>query len=71
MNTKALLKNVKTTTLGICAGLMILVPQVKALVDDDPNTNVSYEQVVAGLGLMGVGIAAKDGDKTSEDVGTK
>lgn len=71
MNVKASLKSVKTTILGICAGLAILVPQVKAIVDDDPNTNVSYEQVVAGLGLMGIGIAAKDGDVSSEYAGIK
>lgn len=70
MNIKADLKSWKTTLLGVVAGLMLLLPQVKAVLDDDPKTVIDYNIVVAALGTMGIGVAAKDGDKTSEDVGT-
>ena len=70
MNLKGDLKSWKTTLLGVVAGLMLLLPQVKAVLDDDPKTVIDYNIVVAALGTMGIGVAAKDGDKTSEDVGT-
>ena len=71
MNLTANFKSWKTTALGIVAGLLLILPQCSNYLDDDPKTVVDYNVIVAALGTMGVGFAAKDGDKTSEDVGVK
>ena len=57
----------KTTVLGIIAGAMLLLPQVKAVLDDDSSTNASPEAVMAALAAMGLGVAARDGNKSSQD----
>lgn len=61
----------KTTILGIIAGLMLLLPQIAAVLDDDPLTNPSYETIIAALSLVGVGVSARDNNQTSEQVGAK
>jgi hypothetical protein len=62
------LKSWKTTVLGFLGGLMMVVPQIQAMFDDDPETVFVKSVFMAGLAMMGFGIAAKDGDKSSEDV---
>ena len=63
-----LLRSVKTTILGICGALIAIIPQIQAALDGDPATTFSMEALLAGLALLGIGIAAKDGDKSTEDV---
>lgn len=67
----AVTKSWKTTTLGIVTGLMILLPQLQAVLDTDPATNPSWEMILAGLGAMGIGVAARDNGKSSQDVGVR
>ena len=62
------LKSIRTTVLGICGGLIAIIPQIVALIDGDPATGFSWTAFVGGLAIMGVGVAAKDGDKSTEDV---
>lgn len=57
----------KTTVLGIIAGLPIILGEIKAVLDDDPDTNFRIENITAALAIMGIGAAARDGDKSSQD----
>lgn len=68
MNIVTLLKSVKTTVLGIALGLIIVAPQIVALLDGDDTTLFSLKIFLAGLAAMGLGIAAKDGDKSTADL---
>lgn len=54
------MKNMKTTLFGVISGLAILLNQAVAALDSDPSTQVSYTQIVAALGLMGLGWKAQD-----------
>lgn len=62
------LKSWKTTALGFLGGLMLVIPQIQAMLDDDPETVFVKSVFMAGLAMMGFGFAAKDGDKSTEDV---
>ena len=68
MNVPTMLKSLKTTILGIAVGMAILAPQIVNLLDGDEGTIFSVKLFLAGLAAMGFGIAAKDGDKSTEDV---
>ena len=61
----------KTTTLGILSGLGIIATQVSYLLDNDAATTFSFEAVIAALGIMGIGIFARDNKVTSEQAGAK
>lgn len=63
------LKSWKTTALGFISGLLIILPQIQNLLDGDPETVFSETVCMTGFALMGFGIAAKDGDKTSKELG--
>lgn len=72
MNIEKLMKDLKswkTTALGFIGGLMMILPQIQAMLDDDPETVFVKSIFMTGLAMMGFGIAAKDGDKTSKDLG--
>ncbi len=72
MNLEKLMKDLKswkTTALGFIGGLMIILPQIQNLLDGDPETVFSETVCMTGLALMGLGITAKDGDMTSEELG--
>ncbi len=68
MNIVTLLKSVKTTVLGIAIGVGIIAPQIVALLDGDDATIFSLKIFLGGLAAMGLGIAAKDGDKSTEEL---
>lgn len=63
------LRSRNTTVLGLVAIAMATLGALQLLADGNPATNPDWNAVVAavsaGLGLL----AAKDGDKKSEDVG--
>jgi len=56
----------RTTLLGIIAGLMLLLPQIGAVIDDNPETNPEYTQIMAALAAMGLGVQARDNGVSSE-----
>jgi hypothetical protein len=61
----------KTTAVTVLGAIGIMATQLQNLLDDDPATVFSWEMFwVAGV-LVLVGLFAKDGDKTSEEVGLK
>ncbi len=71
MNADNLVKDLrswKTTVVGLLTGLTLIVPQLIALLDTDPQTVFDLKILVAGLAAIGFGTLAKDGDKSSEDV---
>lgn len=67
----AIAKNPMTTAGAIC-GLIALVAQLgQALLDGNPETVPNWALIsTVGPGLLGV-LFARDGDKSSEDVGAK
>ncbi len=65
------MKSWKTTLAGIVAGLAMLFGEANKALDDDPNTNPSFEIIVLGLATMGIGVAARDNNVTSEQAGAK
>lgn len=71
MNLKSDIQSWKTTIVGFLTGLMLAAPQVINFLDNDPETLFDFKIFMAGLGAMGIGVFAKDGDKTSEEVGIK
>jgi len=74
MNIEKLMKDFKswkTTALGFVIGLMTILPEIAAFLDSDPETVFSKTVFMTGLGMIGLGIAAKDGDKSTEDVEVK
>lgn len=62
-------KSWKTTALGFISGLLIILPQIQNLLDGDPETVFSETIFMTGFALMGLGIASKDGDKSSKEIG--
>lgn len=59
----------KTTLSGVCAIVTAVAAAVLAFVDDDPATKVEIATTIAAV-MAGVGlIAARDNNKSSEDIG--
>lgn len=54
------MKNWKTTVVGGLTGVVLLLTQVVALLDSNPDTIFSLEIFLSGLGAMGIGYFAKD-----------
>ena len=50
----------KTTILGILAGLALIIPEIIDALDDNEKTIFNTDQVLQGLALMGLGVVAKD-----------
>jgi len=67
-------KSWKTTGIAICAFLVALCTAFTAFADGNPETVVNWESLLEAGMAFGVGLgfwAARDNDKTSEDVGAK
>lgn len=65
------MKSWKTTAFGILSGLGIIAAQLSYLLDNDPATAFSVEACFAALGIMGVGLFARDNKVSSEAAGAK
>ena len=61
----------KTTVVGWATGTGIVLAQIVALLDDDPDTVFNYALLLAGLAAIGLGTLSRDNDKSSEDAGAK
>lgn len=64
MNLKADVKNWQTTVAGFLTGLIMCLSQVVNALDSDPETVFVLAIFISGLGVMGLGLFSKDGDKT-------
>jgi len=65
------MKSWRTTIVGVLTAITLVAPQLLALLDNDPATVFSLDLFIAGLGAMGIGIFARDNDKSSENVGVR
>ena len=61
----------KTSVAGVVAGLMVILPEVQSILDADPATNPDWNLIVAGITVILGFAAARDGDKSSQDVGVR
>lgn len=65
---KADIKNWRTTIVGFVAGLIICLTQVVNMLDADPETTFEIAIFLSGLAAMGIGVFARDGDKSSKSL---
>ncbi len=68
MDALSLVKSWKTTIAGVVVAGLLLWPSVAGLIDGDPATGIDWTTFTIAMGLLGLGVAAKDGDKTSADL---
>lgn len=61
-------KSWRTTLSGVIGGLIILLGQGMTLLDDDPKTNPEYTIVMGAVGMISLGLNARDETVTSEQV---
>lgn len=64
-------KSWKTTLAGVLVFLGVLAAQAGHALDSDPTTVFSMEAVVTALGVLFMGIFARDKNVTSEQEGAK
>jgi len=69
MNLTSDIQSWKTTIIGFLTGLILAASQVINLLDNDPETLFDLKILIAAFGAMGIGVFAKDGDKTSKELG--
>ncbi len=66
---KGIKGNWKTTLCAIVAAVILILTEVKDLLDSDPKTVFEWDKFyVLGI-LVLVGLFSKDGDKTSKEIG--
>jgi hypothetical protein len=61
----------RTTAVGALGAVAILIHQAVALFDDDPLTKLNPDAIMTALGILGVGIFARDNKVSSETAGAK
>lgn len=61
----------KTTIAGAIGALSLALPQIQALLDNDPITVCNWNIIVGAITVLVGFTVARDGDKSSEDVGVK
>ena len=67
LNLANIIKNPKTSAYGLLSFILVVIPQVMNLLDDNPETVFSWE-IVTAAGLAALGLSqARDGDKSSEN----
>jgi hypothetical protein len=54
------MRNWKTTAFGVVTGVSLLLAQAATLLDTDVNTMPDWMRIVEALGLLGIGIFARD-----------
>ena len=60
-------KSWRTTVAGVIGFLVAAGPAFIAYLDGDPNTVPDWNLILVGLGLGGVGVAARDNGVSSEE----
>jgi len=62
-------KSSKTTRAGLIAGIMLLVSALIPLIDGDPATSFSSEQIgtaISAIAVAAIGLFSRDNDVSSE-----
>ena len=54
------MRNWKTTAFGVVTGVSLLLAQAATLLDTDVTTMPDWMRIVEALGLLGIGIFARD-----------
>lgn len=67
----SVLKNPRTSFLAVAGFISLFFSALQAELDNDPKTTPDWNQVVTTGFLIGGLLAARDSNKTSEDVGAK
>ena len=62
-------KSWRTTFSGFISGSIMLLGQVQALIDSDPTTNPDYSIIAAAIGMILLGLNARDEHVTSKKAG--
>jgi hypothetical protein len=68
---KSIKGNWKTTLAALVAALILILTEIQDLIDSNPDTVFEWNKFWTLGIIVIVGLFAKDGDKTSEDVGIK
>ena len=73
---KALMSGIKkgswrTTAAGLLTGLASLAIQASYFLDDNPLTVVNFNEVWIAIGVISVGLSARDNSVSSEQAGVK
>jgi len=66
---KGIRGNVKTTAAAALGAVALICTQLGALLDDDPATVCDWNTIILGGVVVLVGLFAKDGDKSTEELG--
>jgi hypothetical protein len=62
----ALLTNWKTTLGGAVAGVMLVLGQAQHVLDEDVVTQIDWNVIAAGVGIIWAAVMARDSDVSSE-----
>lgn len=54
------MENWRTTTLAVLSALALIFGQVHDLLDDNPKTVFNLDIVLGALGVLGIGVFARD-----------
>jgi len=68
---KGIKGNWKTTLLAVLAAVILILTEVKDLLDGNPKTVFEWEKFWTLGIIVLIGLFAKDSDKTSEELGLK
>jgi hypothetical protein len=61
----------KTTLSGLGPGVAVLLMQLSYLIDGNPATVVDFSEVAVAIGVIFVGLSARDNSVSSEQAGAK
>jgi hypothetical protein len=61
----------RTSAIGVITALLLLLTQASALLDGDPKTVFVPERVIEALGILGIGLTARDHSVSSKAAGVK
>lgn len=67
----SILRNPRTTLVALLGAIIILLNQLVAVVDSDPETVFSLDAVINALAILGIGLFSRDSNVTSEQAGAK
>jgi hypothetical protein len=68
---KLMLRSWISTSIGFIGLLVLVLPELLALIDDDPSTFPDIQKILGGITALGAGIVVKDGNKSTEDVSSE